>query len=89
MGLFDWLTGSKPAPRGVKRQSGKLLRKSLMAVDRPDAPFRVRDGKAEGVDLVAEWKIVDARWHEAFAEAGIKDRWERVRRIVRGRDGTP
>ena len=72
MGLFDWLTGNKPAPEGVKHQSEKMLRKSLMAVNRPKAPFRVRDGSAEGVDLVAEWKIVDAQWYEIFAKAGIK-----------------
>ncbi|MDB5671076.1 MAG: hypothetical protein JWO25_2035 [Alphaproteobacteria bacterium] len=72
MGVFDWLTGSKPAPVGVKRQSEKTLRKHLMAVNRPKAPFRLRDGADEGVDLVAEWKIVDARWYEIFAKAGIK-----------------
>ena len=72
MGLFDWLTGNKPAPEGVKHQSEKMLRKSLMAVNRPKAPFRVRDGRAEGVDLVAEWKIVDAEWYEVFAKAGVQ-----------------
>ena len=72
MGLFDWLTGSKPAPAGVKRQSAKKLRAALLAVDRPTAPFRVRDGEPEGVDVVAEWKIVDAKWYEIFAKAGIK-----------------
>ena len=72
MGLFDWLTGNKPAPEGVKHQSEKMLRKSLMAVNRPKAPFRVRDGRAEGVDLVAEWKIVDAEWYEVFARAGVQ-----------------
>jgi hypothetical protein len=72
MGLFDWFTGNKPAPAGVKRRSEKTLRTQLMAVNRASAPFRVRDGKEEGVDLVAEWKIVDAKWHEVFAEAGIQ-----------------
>ena len=43
-----------------------------MAVNRDTAPFMVRDGKAEGVDLVAEWQIVDAKWYEIFAKAGIK-----------------
>jgi len=78
MGLFDWLTGSKPAPPGVPRQSVEKLRAALLAVDRPTAPFRIRDGEPEGVDLVAEWKIVDAKWYEIFAEAGL----ERVFKVL-------
>ena len=72
MGLFDWLTGHKPAPEGVRRRSESKLREALMAVNRKGAPFKVRDGAREGVDLVAEWRIVDAKWREIFAEAGIK-----------------
>ena len=72
MGLFDWLAGRKPAPAGVKRQPMAKLRKALLAVNRKTSPFHVRDGKPEGVDLVAEWKIVDARWYEIFAAAGLK-----------------
>ena len=71
MRLFDWLSGSKPAPRGVARQSAAAVRKALLGINRDSAPFKVRDGKAEGVDLVAEWKIVDAQWYEIFAKAGI------------------
>jgi hypothetical protein len=72
MGLFDFLTGgSKPAPVG-DRATPDALRKALMAVNRDDAPFRIRSGKREHVDLVAEWKIVDAAWYEVFARAGIK-----------------
>ena len=78
MGLFDWLTGSKAAPAGVERQPVDELRRRLLAVNRDTAPFVVRDGAAEGVDLVAEWKIVDARWYEIFAKAGI----ERVFKVL-------
>lgn len=72
MGLFNWMTGSKPAPRGVKRGTVPALRKHLMAVNRDTAPFKIRDGSKEGVDLVAEWRIVDAQWYEVFAKAGVK-----------------
>ncbi len=72
MNVMSWLTGSRPAPKGVERQSVAALRKALMALNRPTSPFVVRDGKKEGVDLVAEWKIVDAQWYEIFAKAGIK-----------------
>lgn len=72
MGLFDWLSGSKPAPSGAKRQSEAKLRAALMAVNRKTLPFQVRRGDEKGVDLVAEWRIVDAQWYEIFAKAGIK-----------------
>jgi hypothetical protein len=72
MGLFDWLSGRKPPPAGIKKQPVKNLRAALMAVNRKDRPFRVRSGEAEDVDLVAEWRIVDAKWYEIFAKAGIK-----------------
>ena len=72
MGLMDWLTGNKPAPAGVTRKSEEALRARMMGVNRTSAPFHVRDGKKEGVDLVAEWKIVDAHWHEVFANAGVQ-----------------
>ena len=29
------------------------------------------DGKAEKVDLIAEWRIVDAQWREIFGKAGL------------------
>lgn len=71
MGLFDWITGSKSAPAGVARQPAATLRAAMLASNRDTAPFVIRDGSPEGVDLVAEWKIVDARWYEIFAKAGL------------------
>ena len=61
---------SAPAPAAA-RQSPAQLRTALLAVNRDTAPFIIRDGRREGVDLVAEWKIVDARWYEIFAKAGL------------------
>lgn len=72
MGVFDWLTGSRAAPRGVAREPASALRERLLGLNRDTAPWTVRDGAAEGVDLVAEWRIVDAQWCEIFAKAGIK-----------------
>lgn len=71
MGLFDWITGSKSAPSGVARQPAATLREALLGLNRDSAPFQVRDGAPEGVDMVAEWKIVDARWYEIFAKASL------------------
>lgn len=72
MGMFDWLTGSKSAPSGVARQPASALRQQLLAINRDTAPFVIRDGAPERCDLVAEWKIVDARWYEIFAKAGLE-----------------
>ncbi len=44
----------------------------IMALNRPSAPYQFIDGVSEGVDLIAEWKIVDAEWYEIFAKAGLE-----------------
>lgn len=36
----------------------------LMSLNRPTAPYQIVDDRAEGADLIAEWKIVDARWYK-------------------------
>jgi hypothetical protein len=71
MGLFDFITGSKSPDPGVAKQPAATLRTALLALNRDSAPWQVRDGAPEGVDLVAEWKIVDARWYEIFAKASL------------------
>ena len=71
MPIFDFLTGSKSPAPGVAKQPAATLRTALLALNRDTAPWQVRDGAAENVDLVAEWKIVDARWYEVFAKASL------------------
>jgi hypothetical protein len=71
MKLFDWLTGTKRPAAGVSAKMPAEVRADLLAVNRPTAPFIVRDGAPENVDLVAEWRIVDATWYEIFAKAGL------------------
>ena len=71
MGLFDFITGSKSPAAGIAKQPAATLRTALLALNRESAPWHVRDGAPEGVDLVAEWKIVDARWYEIFAKASL------------------
>jgi hypothetical protein len=71
MRIFDWLTGTKRPAAGVAAKPAAEVRAALLAINQPALPFVVRDGAAEKVDLVAEWRIVDAAWHESFAKAGI------------------
>ena len=72
MKLIDWFTGTKrPAP-GVAAKSAAQVRADLLAADRPTAPFIIRDGQPENVDIVAEWRIVDAKWYGIFSKSGLK-----------------
>ncbi|MBY6414243.1 hypothetical protein HQ346_21330 [Rhodococcus sp. BP-252] len=71
MGLFDMFTGTKRPSADIPARRPDEVYAALMAVNRPSAPFVIRDGSAEGVDLVAEWRIVDARWYEIFAKASL------------------
>ena len=48
------------------------MKNRLLELNRPSAPFRIVEGEAEGADLVAEWKIVDASWYEIFAKAKLE-----------------
>ena len=72
MKFFDWLTVTKRPAAGVPPKSVAEVRADLLAINRPTAPFIVRDGAPENVDLVAEWRIVDAKWYEIFAKAGLR-----------------
>jgi hypothetical protein len=71
MGLFDFMTSTKRPAAGAAVLSADEVRKRLLSVNRPTAPYRVIDGASQGVDVIAEWKIVDASWHEIFAKAGL------------------
>ncbi len=66
MGLF----GKKPVSN-TPALSVEEFRTRLMTLNRPTAPYQITDGKAESVDLIAEWKIVDAQWYEVFAKANL------------------
>ena len=64
------LFGKKPAVAGTVLPVEEL-RNRLMGLNRPSAPYQIKDGHEEGVDLIAEWKIVDAQWYEIFAKANL------------------
>src|SRR6185503_14059769 len=68
MGLFGF--GKKP-DKNTPVLSVEEVRQRLLALNREGAPYQIIDGGSENVDLVAEWKIVDARWYEIFAKASL------------------
>jgi hypothetical protein len=59
-----------PAP-GVTDAAAQVVYERIMSLNRPSAPYQIIDGKPHNVDLIAEWKIVDARWYEVFAKASL------------------
>jgi hypothetical protein len=71
MGLLDKLMGTRgPAP-GVAPVGVDELRAALIGLSRDSAPWSVRDGAQDGCDLIAEWRIVDARWYGIFLGYGL------------------
>ena len=68
MGLFGF--GKKPDKNAPVLPADEV-RQRLLALNRGTAPYQIIDGAAENVDLIAEWKIVDAQWYEIFAKANL------------------
>ncbi len=71
MGFLDFLTSTKRPDEGTPVLPVDTVRERLLALNRDSAPYQIVDGRDEGVDLIAEWKIVDARWYEIFAKAEL------------------
>src|SRR5512133_1297862 len=69
MGLFGF---GKKSDKNAPVLSADEVRERLLTLNRETAPYQIIDGAAQNVDLIAEWKIVDAKWYELFAKAGIK-----------------
>ncbi len=68
MGLFGF--GKKP-DKNTPVLSASEVRQRLLTLNRETAPYQIMDGASENVDLIAEWKIVDAKWVEIFAKAKL------------------
>lgn len=71
MGIFDSLSSTKKPAAGTPVLPEAEVRARLMALNHDGAPFHLVAASSQGADLVAEWKIVDAQWHEVFAKAGV------------------
>jgi hypothetical protein len=71
MGILDFHTSTKRPPTGTPQAAPPEVLTRLMSLNRPTAPYRLIDGTSESVDVIAEWRIVDAQWSEVFAKAGL------------------
>jgi hypothetical protein len=89
MGLFGF--GKKPE-KNTAVLSADEIRQRLLTLNRETAPYQIIDGASQNVDLIAEWKIVDAKWYELFAKASITKvfriymKFDAVKHEVRGKD---
>jgi hypothetical protein len=78
--FLDALFSRAPTPQGLP-QSAATVRNALLAINRPSAPFQVRLGEVGEAELVAEWGIVDVRWYEIFAKAGLEKAFKVLMRL--------
>ena len=89
MGLFGF--GKRP-DKNTPVLSVEEVRQRLLALNRETAPYQIIDGRSENVDLIAEWKIVDAKWYEIFAKASLTKvfriymKFDEARHEVRAKD---
>ena len=70
MGFLDFLTGVKRPVAGSTPVSRDALITKITALSGDTTPFVVRP--SDESDLVVELNIVDAKWYEIFAKAGLK-----------------
>ena len=89
MGLFGF---GKKSNKNTPALSVAEVRQRLLELNRETAPYQIIDGASQNVDLIAEWKIVDAKWYELFAKANITKvfriymKFDADKQQVRGKD---
>jgi hypothetical protein len=71
MGWFRRSPNLHRPAAGTVPQPADRVYLAIMGLNRPDVPFRIRDARDEGADLVAEWKIEERRWAALFSAGGM------------------
>ncbi|MBE9375655.1 hypothetical protein IQ251_14475 [Saccharopolyspora sp. HNM0983] len=71
MGLLDVFRGIKRPDSDAPVLPADQVRAAILAINRPTAPFIIREGGDDEPDLIAEWRVVDAEWRQVFAKAGL------------------
>jgi hypothetical protein len=71
LGVFNYLGGKKRNPDAVDK---KTLTERLLALNNDTRPYQIVRG--EDTDLVAEWKIADAKWYGIFNKNGLKSSYK-------------
>ncbi|MBB4715083.1 hypothetical protein ACIQNT_14665 [Streptomyces luteogriseus] len=71
MRLFDKLTGTTHPAAGVPPRPAQEVRTALLGLGRADAPYVIRDGAAQGADVVAEWRTAEPAWQNLFVRSQL------------------
>ncbi|MFM9372849.1 hypothetical protein [Streptomyces sp. Da 82-17] len=82
MGLLDKLTGTRRPTNGTAPRPAAEVHAGLLGLGGPDVPYVVRDGRAEGADLVAEWRILDPAWRTFFVRTQVSSVFRVRMRLV-------
>ncbi|OAH14331.1 hypothetical protein [Streptomyces jeddahensis] len=82
MGLFDKLTGTKRPADGIAPRSADEVQAALLGLNSPDVPYVIRDGRAEGADLVAEWRVLEPAWRTFFLRTQLSRTFKVHMRLV-------
>jgi len=89
MGFFGF---GKKADSSKPALTVEEVRQRLLSLNRDTAPYQIIDGVSQNVDLIAEWKIVDAKWYEIFAKSNLTKvfriylKFDVIKNEVRGKD---
>lgn len=76
MGFFskvsDFFSGVERPVEGTPVITKEEVKKKILAINDEKKPFKITESTDAAYDLLAEWRIVDAKWYEYFAKAGLK-----------------
>ncbi|TAM97922.1 MAG: hypothetical protein EPN45_18560 [Rhizobiaceae bacterium] len=85
MGFFGRLFGRYRPKPGVAPVPVEKLKADLLALNRPTAPFIIRECTAndpENADLVAEWRMREPNWYAAFGSANLSKSFQVFMRLL-------
>jgi hypothetical protein len=92
MGFLDRITGTRRPAADVVPQSAARVYGALLALNRPEAHFEIRDGRPHGADLVVDLKFADQDWYGFFSRLSLSTAFRILLRLdpqrheVHGRD---
>ncbi|RDG36474.1 hypothetical protein [Streptomyces corynorhini] len=82
MGLFDKLTGTRRPTGGAAPRSADEVREALLSLNSAAVPYIIRDGREEGADLVAEWRVMEPAWRTFFVRTQVSRVFQVRMRLV-------
>lgn len=88
MGFFGKLIGRYDPKPGVAPLPASRLKADLLALNRPTAPFIIRECTAddpENADLVAEWRMREPAWYAIFGSANLSHTFQVFMRLLEDR----